>query len=159
MNKLQKIAIIRIKGKPGLKKSVKDTFDMLRLYKKNHVVVVSSSPTYAGMLTKIKDAVTWGEIDEETFKLLLQKRGKLPGKAPLTEQYLKEKCNMTFDQFAKEFMSGKKELKDVPGLKPFFKLNPPINGFERKGIKEQFSMGGVLGYRKEKINELLRRMM
>ena len=159
MSNLQRIAIIRIKGKPGLKKSVKDTFDILRLYKKNHVVVVSSSPTYAGMLTKIQDAVTWGEIDQETFKLLLEKRGKLPGKEPLTEKYLKEKCNLSFDQFAKEFIECKKELKEVPGLKPFFKLNPPVHGFERKGIKEQFSMGGVLGYRKEKINELLRRMM
>lgn len=159
MTNIQRIAIIRIKGKPGLKKSVKDTFDMLKLYKKNHVVVVSNAPTYAGMLVKIQDAVTWGEIDEETFKMLLQKRGKLPGKAPLTEQYLKEKCNISFEQFAKEFMAGKKELKEIPGLKVFFKLNPPIRGFERKGIKTPFSMGGVLGYRKEKINELLRRMI
>ena len=159
MSNQQRLAIIRIKGKPGLKKSVKDTFQMLRLYKKNHVVVVTSKPTYAGMLTKIQDAVTWGEIDEQTFKLLLEKRGKLPGKESLTEKYLKEKCNTTFDQFVKDFMTGKKELKDIPGLKLFFKLNPPVHGFESKGIKTQFSMGGVLGYRKEKINELLRRMI
>lgn len=159
MTNLQRIAIIRIKGKPGLKRSVKDTFDMLKLYKKNNAVVVSNAPTYAGMLVKIQDAVTWGEIDEETFKMLLQKRGKLPGKAPLTEQYLKEKCNSSFDQFAKEFMACKKELKEVPGLKGFFKLSPPVHGFERKGIKTPYSMGGVLGYRKDKINELLRRMI
>ena len=53
----------------------------------------------------------------------------------------------------------KKELKDVPGLKLFFKLRPPEGGFERKGVKHPFSMGGVLGYRKEKINELLMRML
>lgn len=159
MNKQQRIAIIRIKGKPGLKKSVKDTFDLLRLYKKNHVVVVSNTPVYAGMLIKIQDAVTWGEIDEATFRMLLQKRGKLPGKKPLTEQYLKEKCKMTLEQFCKEFMAFKRELKEIPGLKPFFKLNPPVHGFERKGIKTPFSMGGVLGYRKEKINEVLQRMI
>lgn len=159
MNKQQRIAIIRIKGKPGLKRSVQDTFQILRLYKKNHVVVVTNTPVYAGMLTKIQDAVTWGDIDEETFKLLLEKRGKLPGKKPLTEQYLKEKCNLTIDQFSKEFMACKKDLKEIPGLKLFFKLSPPVQGFESKGIKAQFSMGGVLGYRKEKINELLRRMM
>lgn len=159
MHKLQRIVIIRIKGKPGLKKSVKDTFEILRLYKKNHAVVVSNAPTYAGMLTKIQDAVTWGEIDEATFKLLLQKRGKLPGKQALTEQYLKDKCNTSFDQFSKEFMECKRELKEIPGLKLFFKLNPPIRGFEHKGIKTPFSLGGVLGYRKEKINELLQRMV
>src|SRR3989344_3103212 len=113
MSNLQRIAIIRIKGKPGLKKSVKDTFDILRLYKKNHAVVVSNTPVYAGMLAKIQDAVTWGEIDEKTFRMLLEKRGKLPGKKPLTEQYLKEKCSITFDQFCKEFMAYKKELKDI----------------------------------------------
>lgn len=159
MNDFKRIVIIRIKGKAGLKRSVKDTFQMLRLYKKNNAVVVSNTPAYAGMIAKIQDAVTWGEIDEETCKLLLQKRGKLPGKKPLTEQYLQQHCKITMDQLCKEFMAGKKEWKDVPGLKPFFKLNPPQHGFESKGIKVPFSLGGVLGYRKEKINALLQRMM
>jgi len=44
-------------------------------------------------------------------------------------------------------------------MKLFFKLCPPVHGFERKGIKKPFSMGGVLGYRKEKINELIKRMV
>lgn len=159
MSGLQRIVIIRIKGKAGLKRSIKDTFKMLRLYKKNNAVVVSNTPAYAGMIAKIQDAVTWGEIDEETCKVLLQKRGKLPGKKSLTEQYLQQHCKTTIDQFCKDFMACKKELKDVPGLKPFFKLNPPQHGFERKGVKVPFSLGGVLGYRKEKINELLQRMI
>ena len=81
------------------------------------------------------------------------------GKKNLTENYLKEKTKLSFDEFVKEFFNFKKNLKDVPGLKPFFRLKPPIKGFERKGIKTPFSMGGVLGYRKEKINNLIIRML
>ena len=47
----------------------------------------------------------------------------------------------------------------MPGLKQFFKLNPPRSGFERKGIKVPFSLGGALGYRKNNINDLIKRMV
>ncbi|MCX6711983.1 MAG: 50S ribosomal protein L30 [Candidatus Woesearchaeota archaeon] len=154
----KRIAIIRIKGKAGLKKTVKDTFLLLKLYKKNSCVVVPNTPSYVGMLTKVKDCATWGEIDEQTFKLLLEKRGKLPGNKSLTNEYIQQKLKINLDQFVKEFMSFKKELKDIPGIKLFFKLTPPRHGFEDKGIKVQFSQGGVLGYRKDKINDLIQRM-
>ncbi len=157
--KKTRVAVIRIKGKPGLKVDVRKTLDLLCLYKKNHCIVIPNTPEYMGMLTIIKNAVTWGEIDEQTFKLLLEKRGKLPGKEPLTDAYLKEKMKCTCADFAKKFMEFKSELKDVPGLKKFFKLSPPRHGFERKGIKVPFSMGGVLGYRKDKINDLIQRMI
>ena len=105
----KRIAIIRIKGKAGLKKTVKDTFLLLRLYKKNSCVVVPNTQSYVGMLTKIKDCSTWGEIDEQTFKLLLEKRGRLPGNKQLTNEYLQQKLKMNIDQFAKEFINFKKD--------------------------------------------------
>ena len=40
-----------------------------------------------------------------------------------------------------------------------FYLNPPRKGFERKGIKVSFKAGGALGYRGEKINDLIQRML
>lgn len=155
----KKIAIIRIKGKCGLKKEIDSTFKMLRLYKKYTCVIIPNKPAHLGMLNKIKDFVTWGEIDEDTFKELMLKRGKLHGKIKFTEEYLKEKTKMSLDEFTKLFFTFKKELKDIPGLKTFFRLNPPIKGFERKGTKKPFSMGGVLGYRKNKINELIKKML
>jgi large subunit ribosomal protein L30 len=39
------------------------------------------------------------------------------------------------------------------------RLHPPRGGFERKGIKQPFTVGGALGDRKEGINELVRKMM
>lgn len=157
MNK--RIAVVRIRGTVNVRHDVADTMRMMRLYKNNNCTVIPNNPVYFGMLQKVKDFVTWGEIDEETFKQMLLKRGRLPTNQKFDEKYLKEKTNMNLDAFAKEFLGFKKELKDVPGLKTFFKLSPPTKGFERKGIKTPFSLGGALGYRKDKINELLRRML
>lgn len=93
------------------------------------------------------------------FEIIIRKRGKLPHKKPLTEAYVKEKLNSTIAQFAEDVFNSKKELKDLPGLKLFFKLTPPKGGFERKGTKRPFSLGGALGYRKEKINDLIKKML
>ncbi|MEK6904211.1 MAG: 50S ribosomal protein L30 [Nanoarchaeota archaeon] len=155
----KRVAVIRLKGDVGLKRGFRDTFKMLKLYKKQNCVVIKNTPEYIGMLNVIKDCATWGEIDEETFKLLLQKRGRLARKKSLTEDYLKDKLKTTIADFARDFFSFKKELSDIPGVKLFFKLSPPRHGFEPKGLKAHFSMGGALGYRKDKINDLLRRMM
>ncbi len=156
---IKKIAVIRIRGSFGVKKEIKDTMNMLRLYNKNHCVIVNSSPNNVGMIKKIKDYVTWGEVDEKTFKELMTKRGRVAANKIITEQYLKENAKTSMEEFIKEFFNFKKNLKDIPGLKAYFRLKPPIKGFERKGIKVPYSMGGVLGYRKEKINDLILRML
>jgi len=155
----KRIAVIRIKGKPGMKHDVKSTFEKLRLYNKNTCVIIPNTPSFIGMLEKIKNDATWGELDESTCVELLSKRGKLPGNKPLTDDYLKEKNKSDIAGFSKDFMTFKKDLKDVPGLKNFFRLNPPRKGFERKGIKVPFAQGGVLGYRMNRINDLLMRML
>ena len=73
----------------------------------------------------------------------------------LEESYFTEKTKLTFDEFTKQFFSSKKSLKDISGLKQFFRLKPPVKGFERGGIKKPFILGGALGYRKEKINDFI----
>lgn len=157
MNK--NIAIIRIRGRTGVSKKVNDTLDMMRLYKQNGCVVVPSNPQYLGMIQRAKDFITWGEIDKETFTILFTKRARVAGNKALTEDYLKTHLKIDFPHFIEQFFSSEKRLKDVPGLKPYFRLSPPAKGFERGGIKRPFSMGGSLGYRKDRINELIRRMI
>ena len=153
------IAIIRIKGKTGIKKTARDTLNMLRLYKKHSCVVVPNSNSYIGMINKIKEHATWGEISEPILKELIEKRGRLAQKKPITEGYIKEKLKLNLNEFTKQLIEFKIILKDLPGLKPFFKLGPPKGGFEQGGIKKQFASGGVLGYRKEKINDLIKKMI
>ena len=155
----KRIAIIRLSGKACLKKEIKDTFNLLRLYNKFSCIVVPSTPNYMGMIMKLNDYITWGEINKETFKELLQKRGKITKKEKFSEEYVKKKINSTLSDFAESFVNFKKELKDIPGLKNFFKLCPPRGGFEKNGTKQPFSLGGSLGYRKDKINELILKMV
>jgi large subunit ribosomal protein L30 len=50
-------------------------------------------------------------------------------------------------------------LKEKKGEKQFYRLQPPKKGFGRKGIKIPFKSGGALGYRGEKINDLIKRMI
>lgn len=127
---MNKIAVIRIRGGIDVKIGLKDTLDMLRLYRKNYCVVMDDRPEILGMIKKVKDFVTYGEIDDDVLKLLIEKRG----------------------QKAKDD-EGKESLKK------FFRLSPPRKGFERKGIKIGFNAGGALGYRGKYINDLIKRMV
>ena len=72
---------------------------------------------------------------------------------------MKEKAKTSVSDFSNDFMSFKTQIKTIPGVKQFFRLHPPIGGFERKGIKKPYSIGGALGYRKEKINNLIKKML
>ncbi|MEM4396274.1 MAG: uL30 family ribosomal protein [Candidatus Woesearchaeota archaeon] len=119
------IAAIWIRGLIKVDKERKDTIRMLGFKKKNNCVILENTPSNLGMLMKVKDYVTWGEIDNETLELLKSKR-----------ENLSKKPN-----------------------KMIFALHPPIKGFEDKGIKKSFKQGGVLGYRGEKINDLIKRMI
>ena len=139
-----KIAIVLVRGVVNLSQSVKDTLNLLRLNKKNYCVVVENNPVNLGMIKKVKDFITWGEIDNDTFKELVSKRGE-EFQARLTDR--KEKYS-----YKSLEIDGKK-------YKPYFRLNPPRKGFGRKGIKVAFKVGGGLGNRAEKINDLIRRML
>ena len=67
-------AVIRIKGLIGLKKGPKDTLSMLRLHRKMHCVLLKETESMKGMLQRAKDWITWGEIDDDTLRLLILKR-------------------------------------------------------------------------------------
>ena len=72
-----KLVIIRIKGQIGLKKEINETLNRLRLRRK-YVCVALENPTLVqlGMLKKVKDFVAYGEISEETYKKLVEVRGR-----------------------------------------------------------------------------------
>ncbi len=153
------IAVVRIKGKVNVKKEVEKTLQLLKLYKKHHCTILPNKKEIIGMLKKVDRYIAWGELDEKIAKKLIEKRGKLPGNKKITPEYIKEKTGKGVDEIAKEVTEEKIRLKDIPGLKQFFKLKPPTKGFERKGLKKPYSLGGVFGYRGKEINALLERMI
>ena len=119
-----KLAVIRISGKIGIRKDIRETLDRLRLRRKYSCVVIEENPENLGMIKKIRDFVAFGNIDDKTEKELVAKRGR----------------------------------KNAEGkLKPFFRLHPPRGGIDSK---KHFGVAkGVLGDNKEKINDLILRML
>jgi large subunit ribosomal protein L30 len=109
------------------------------------------------MLQRAKDWITWGEPDQETIKIMLEKRGEAPGGVKLSEEYIKELGFEGFSQLAEKLHSCELDINKLEGVKPFFRLHPPKKGFKRS-VKRAYGNKGELGYRGEAINELARRM-
>jgi len=150
------LAVVRLRGSIGVNRKIEDTLKMLRLHKKYHCVVIPDTPSYRGMLQVVKDYVAYGEIDAETLSMLLRNRGRLKGDKRLTDEYVKEKTGYeSIEEFAKAVVEGKASLKDLPDLKPVFRLHPPRGGL--KSIKKPYGYGGDLGHHKE-IKKLLYKM-
>lgn len=149
-------AVIRIRGNAGMRKKILSTFRMLRLDAPNNCTLVPETESYKGMLHAVKDAVTWGEIDEKTLAAVLEKRLRLEGNVRTDEKVLKEMKIDSFEKLAKGMMEGKTKLRDYPNLQQNFRLTPPSKGF--KSVKLTFPKGD-LGYRGKEINKLLERMM
>lgn len=154
---MTKIVVIRIRGRVDVPPDVKVTLKLLRLHKKFHAVIIDNRPSYMGMLRKVQNYVTWGEIDCETLALLLRRRGRLEGGNKLTDDYVAKYGFSSIEDFAKAIVEGKVNLTDLPKIKPIFRLSPPSGGFKGT-IKRHYRDGGELGYRGKAINELIRRM-
>ncbi|MFN3527862.1 MAG: 50S ribosomal protein L30 [Candidatus Altarchaeaceae archaeon] len=154
---MTKIAIFRVRGRVNVRYDIKKTLEYLKLKYKHNCNIVDDTPEYRGMIEKVKDYVTYGEISKETFKKLLLKRGKTKTGKRITDEILKPKFS-SVDDFVEKFFNNQATLKDIDLNLPF-RLNSPSGGFERKGIKIPYSLGGALGYRGDKINELLEKTM
>ena len=127
----------------ALKKKVVETLHRLRLRRKYSCVVINPKKEEFGMIKKIANFVAFGEIKKEVFEELIEKRGQIIDKTKKIDS----------KKIVEELLKGKKY--DKLNLKPFFRLHPP-----RKGIKSKLHFPkGVLGDNKEKINDLVLRML
>ncbi|MBI4210144.1 MAG: 50S ribosomal protein L30 [Candidatus Diapherotrites archaeon] len=151
------IAAIRIRGTANVTAKLRTTLEMLRLFKSNHLVLVNEANGGRKMVEKVKDYVTFGEIDQKTLAVLLERRGRLYGNRKITLEALKEKKVPGFLELAKSVLSDRRKIKEL-GIAPVFRLHPPRKGHERAGIKKSYKEGGALGNRGPEINELIIRM-
>jgi len=133
-------AVIRVRGEINARRDVRDTLKMLNLPYINNCTLVAEDKNYKGMLQKVKDYITWGEISDEMLRKLLERAG-MEGK--------------TLEEAAGKLAKGEAKLKDFTS--PTVRLYPPVGGY--KAIKKPYGMGGTLGYRGKNINELLERML
>ncbi|MEM4662594.1 MAG: 50S ribosomal protein L30 [Candidatus Diapherotrites archaeon] len=152
------IVAVRVRGEVNVRKSLKRTLELLNLKAPNNIVLLRESKSIERMLKKVESYITWGEINEETLAKLLEKRGiLLSGKKIDKETLQKFKVN-SFLELSNKIISGEIEIKKL-GLKMPIRARPPKKGYGRKGIKKSFSVGGALGYRGNKINDLISRMV
>lgn len=151
-------AVVRIRGLVNVKPDIKRTLQLLRLTRANHCILLEEKNSYKGMLQVAKDYITWGEIDKDVLSKLIKTRGKLEGDKELTEEYIKSATSYdNMDKLSQAIIDSKFKYKDIPSVKPVFRLSPPRKGYE--GIKRSFVNKGALGYRGEKINILIEKMV
>jgi len=136
MNQGKMIAIIRITGMVDKNKDITETLSRLLLRRKYACVLVEENAVNMGMIQKVRSFVAYGKIDEATLKELVKKRGQKIDKG----KEVGELKGLNFKE---------------ANLKPFFRLHPPRGGINSK----QHFPRGVLGNHKEKINDLIRRML
>jgi large subunit ribosomal protein L30 len=153
------ILAIRVRGSVRVRPQIEDTLNKLLLGRLHQARLIKTNPSMEGMITKVKDYITWGEPSEEVIEQLLKKRGRLTGNARLTDSYVKKNSSHgSMKTLAKAIAAGKASVSDVEGLKPVFRLTPPTKGFRGKK-RYPVSMGGITGNRGEGINELALRMI
>ncbi|MBS3099966.1 uL30 family ribosomal protein [Candidatus Pacearchaeota archaeon] len=137
------IAVIRIHGMVDMNERLENTLSRMRLRRKYACTLIPENKVTLGMLKKVRSFVAYGDINDETLVELIAKRGKLLDK---TKKIDAKKIA--------ELIQKNENFEDT-GIKPFFRLHPP-----RKGINsKQHFPKGVLGNHREKINDLLRRML
>jgi large subunit ribosomal protein L30 len=147
---MKKIVIIRIRGTVNVPKYINQSLDYLRLRQKFVCIVIEDNKENLGRIKAVKDYVAFGEIDEETLRTLILKRGRKEGDQSV------EAAGKTIDEFVKKFLEGKSSFEDIK-IKSFFRLHPPVGGF-KKSIKKPFPEG-VLGNQGKLINKLVQRML
>ena len=151
-------AVIRVRGRAKIRTDIEDTLKFLRLTRVNHCTLIPNNNDFNGMLQKVKDYVTWGEINNETLKKLLITRGKLVGNKPLTEKEIKKYANVSINDFVKKIINDEIVYSKISKeIKPIFRLHPPKQGYEN--TKRAHVVGGSLGYRGEDINNLILKML
>lgn len=151
-------AAVRIRGIINVNPDIKRTLNLLNLTRANHCVILQEDKSTKGMLQVAKDYITWGEIEKDVLSKLIKSRGRLMGDKQLSEEYLKSSTSHnTIDKLSEAIIGSKFKYKEIPNIKPIFRLNPPIKGYE--GIKRSYKNKGALGYRGKDINKLIEKMI
>ena len=151
-------AVVRVRGTVNVKPGIKKTLQLINLTRTNHCVILEEKPSIKGMLQVTKDYITWGEIDKNALLKLINSRGKLEGDKELTDRYIKSATSYnSLDKLSQAIIDDKFRYKDIPSIKPVFRLNPPKKGYN--SIKRSFTKKGALGYRGKEINKLIERMI
>ena len=149
--------VVRIKGQADVPHWANTTLNLLNLEKKYRAVIIPVKENTVGMLRKVQHYLSWQEIDIETTKELLDKKGRKSGYKKITGEDVSKAGFKTIDELATSLSEGKISMSKIKPIKPWFALSPPRQGFKRS-TKRLYGQKGVLGHNKE-LTTLIRRMM
>lgn len=137
------IIVIRISGLVEIPDNIQEALFRMRLRRKYSAILLRPTPENLALLKKTRNFVAYGDINRETLIELIKKRAFSLDKKKIDAEKVVEQLE-------------KKDLESI-GIKPFFRLHPPRGGINTKlhfPIRD-----GVLGDNKDKINDLIRRML
>ncbi|MBD3260811.1 MAG: 50S ribosomal protein L30 [Candidatus Altiarchaeales archaeon] len=153
-------AVLRVRGRVHVRQKTADTLRHIGLTRVNHLVLMPKDEVNQGMIKKAAEYVTWGEINKKTLKKLIERRGRLSGDRKITDDYVADNSEYnSLSEFTEKLLAGEAKTSDLKGMKKVFRLNPPVGGWDRKGIKKHVNQGGALGYRRSDVNKLIERMI
>ncbi len=132
------VAIIRVRGRVNVDHDITNTLERLRLSRVNNCTLIRANDTYAGMLNRCSDYVTYGTIDDATLAALFKKNG--------------------IEKDPKEATSNAESMRQLKESMPF-RLHPPRHGFGKKSIKRHSTQKGVVGFVGDGINDILKKML
>lgn len=117
----------------------------------NKQLVIVRVRGLTGIKHEIKDTLKMLNLHKRNFCVVIPDTPSNKGMIKKSENYTAwgEIDEKTLKLLEKRKLEGKK----------FYRLNSPKKGYGRKGLKCAFAIGGALGYRGEKINDLIQRML
>ncbi len=130
---------------------------MLNLTRNNYAVLIDNRPAFLGMLKTAQNFITWGEASKEAVSMIIKERGRVAGNKQLTDEHAQKIGYESLEELIEAIFDCHVEYWKLSNVKPIFRLHPPTKGFKGK-VKKGYGMGGELGYRGEKINQLIKRM-
>jgi len=169
--------VVRMKGTVNVPYWARITLESLHLNKRFRATLIPENAQTLGMLRKIKEFVSWSNVDDIFVREFIEKRGRLSaaklltatnsvtatssdnGDGPInnTNTENKESQSIDLSKIVSTISQNELYLSKISGIKPWFALNPPKGGFKRKS-KRSYSQNGILGENKELIS-IVKRMM
>lgn len=105
----------------------------------------------SGMTPQIKDTLQTLNLKNQHNLVFLNATSNVLGMLKKAKDYI------TWGEVTSETIANVKSKKGKEAK--IYRLCPPVGGYERKGIKQPFTKGGVLGYRGDAINALIQKML
>ncbi len=151
--------VVRVRGSVNITKDVSATLNRLRLIRVYSSTLIRLTPHVEGMLRKAKDYLLWGRVDKNTLRLLLLKRGRLPGGKRLSDENLSKYTGYkSMNELVEAVWLSSSPAEAIKPVKPVFRLTPPKGGFKRS-VKKPVKKGGILGDWGSRVNHVLKKMV